>query len=182
MVNTGSPPKSMMARFRPSNRGAVIPLNRKPRRKFLTKGFYISRDLPQLPKPSSELKRVLIQFNNENLKQCTKRKRRLVSKKRGKMNAFMAFRAFYSRCIFSSERQRQLSILLSKFWAKDTDQEVWRRYAHEYNNDNTLEDFIEWLCKALNIKLNDDESPEQIISINPYNPVDVEDVFFVNPK
>lgn len=171
-------PKSMTARFRPTKKSNKTNLHPKPPKSFTVENYYVSA-LPNLPKPSPELKRTLIEFNNEVLRESTrKRKKQTIYTKKGKINGFMAFRAFYSRSIFSSERQRQLSVLLSKVWAKDSNQGVWNRYADEYNKDERKLYFVEWLCDALSIEVKSEVS-HQYTSKEPSRSGEVEDIFAV---
>lgn len=174
-------PKSMTARIRTKRIKKNSLPDAKPLKAFLNKNYYFC-ELPPLPKPSPELKQALIDLNDENpLDVSRKSKKRHLSSRNGRMNAFTAFRAFYSRSISSIERQRRLSTLLSKIWFDDPHKDVWKRYAFEYNNDNQLMDFVSWLCHSLNIN-SEKKVSNQYTHIDPTNPVDVEDVFIINDK
>lgn len=112
---------------------------------------YYTTTFPPLPKPSQELKQVLITFN-EFSKTIPNSKKSTKIKKFKKINGFFAFRSFYSRFIKGSELQRRLSKELGVLWKKEVCKDVWVRYAYEYSKLEPQKGFVEWLCERLNIQ------------------------------
>lgn len=127
---------------------------------------YSITDLPSLPKATPKLKTLLLSFNQRSIHEGSRRRRK---KKFSKINAFFAFRSFYSHCIATAEHQRELSLRLSSVWNEEIDKDVWRKYADEYNQSKRNCSFNEWLCQA-NEK--EEIKPFEILSI-----INVEDVF-----
>lgn len=119
-------------------------------------------EIPPLPEPSPGLKEVLERFNgNGENARCRRsqvevpflgHKKRSRSKTGHRLNGFMAFRSFYSRSVFDAEYQRQLSSILGSLWKNEPKQDVWNRYAIEYNSRASKEDFIEWLTRVLGLE------------------------------
>lgn len=161
--------------------------------------FFFS-DLPSLPFPSTDLQDVLVKYNQMNdggsyvdslfnplsIKKKSRRCK-LRSNKTKCLNGFLAFRSFYSRSIFNVDHQRQLSSLLGKLWRKEPNQEVWNRYAIEYNNQASNQDFVGWLCMALGLQLRNIEFPfinkvknEKWLFSSRNNDNAVEDIYYVN--
>ena len=119
-------------------------------------------DMPPLPEPSPGLKEVLEKFNGNGETARNRRsqvefpllghKKRSRSKAGHRLNGFMAFRSFYSRSVYDADHQRQLSSLLGSLWKNEPKQDVWNRYAIEYNSRASKEDFIEWLTRVLGLE------------------------------
>lgn len=119
--------------------------------------FFLS-SAPKIPECSEELKNLLDTFLSGSLdtkrakldSQTSKRKAKSKITKPKKFNGFFAFRSYYSRSINDVVYQRSLSRKLAQLWAIEPNQDVWNRYAIEYNR--SLDDlpFCEWLEKTLN--------------------------------
>jgi hypothetical protein len=85
----------------------------------------------------------------DNIPQSSKEIEEEQKKPRTRLNGFIAFRAFYSQDICDPTNQRELSKALSKVWSESEElQQVWTRYAAEYNSqypDNSTTPFVTWL-------------------------------------
>lgn len=151
-------------------------------------------ELPPLPEPSPGLQDVLERYNEKRgsdcsgqfLFSCSNHKRKSRSKTGHRLNGFMAFRSFYSRSVFDVEHQRQLSSILGSLWKNEPRQDVWNRYAIEYNSRATKEDFIEWLTRTLGLEVLSLSNPStNIVKNNKWqfssNTQDcsVEDIYYV---
>lgn len=120
---------------------------------------FSSTDIPDLPIPSSSLKKLLFEFNNlaqdENIIKhpslARKKTKTLISYK---INGFIAFRSFYAKSIPNPVYQRKLSRSLADIWSEEENKEVWERYSQMYKvskaylNNKT---FVEWLCERLKL-------------------------------
>ena len=118
--------------------------------------FYIS-STPTIPESSLELKNLLHSYDNiaicsssgESSKSGTSPKKLIKVKtkisKPKRLNGFIAFRSYYSKSINNPSLQRQLSKELAQLWLKEPQQNIWKRYAIEYNRSCENVPFIEWL-------------------------------------
>ncbi|CAY72149.1 uncharacterized protein PAS_chr4_1001 [Komagataella phaffii GS115] len=61
-----------------------------------------------------------------------------------RINAFIAFRSYYSRQVNDYNKQISISRLLSVAW-KNENKELWRSYALLYNSSNSNIPFVDWL-------------------------------------
>lgn len=148
--------------------------------------------LPPLPQPSEHLKSVLLTINNMDHSNMSATASRPSFSGKGrkvqcaKINGFFAFRSFYAKSIKNIHYQRILSSLLSAAWKAEESKETWRRYAIIYNESRRDSDFVQWLCKSLNLYESGGDKVEindGIIQTGNYNLMDihVEDVYLV-PK
>lgn len=154
----------MVSKFRArKNKDIVI-----CKQRTFQEAYFINENLPPLPIPSPALRQLLLKFNGNSSKSrvsIKKAKSRTpkLRKKKKVINAFIAFKSFYSKCIGGIKRQRRITTLLAEIWEKDIDKQIWKRYAFEYNKSDRDDNFIDWLCKAMNIQ-DKQESPENFSS------------------
>lgn len=160
-------PKRFTSRFTVSKtvrkingKGKVEPIDRaKSRNKSVQVVFF--SDFPSLPTPSMDLQKILVKFNQDQIEgnlwksntNMSLRKNKSRWKKTRCLNAFIAFRSFYSRSISNVEQQRQLSKLLGELWKNEPNQAIWNRYAIEYNSLSVNQEFVDWLLTALGLDL-----------------------------
>lgn len=118
--------------------------------------FFLS-SAPKIPECSKELKSLLNKFLSESSEtKQTKidpkesKRKKTKSTKSKKFNGFFAFRSYYSKSINNVVYQRSLSKKLANLWAIEPNQDVWNRYAIEYNRSLDDSPFCEWLEKTLN--------------------------------
>nr|BBD18017.1 putative transcription factor [Ogataea minuta] len=118
--------------------------------------YFMASELPQLPDASPTLRKLLNDYRSQNSSLVTSRKRkkspgsnritkRSTSKRRRSLNGFMAFRSFYSQNIDTYKSQKDLSSALAKVWNLEKNQNIWNRYAAEYNISCTTASFVSWL-------------------------------------
>lgn len=161
---------------------------------FQSTCMFASNKLPDIPEPPSYLKEIIDALRIESAHSNAAKKKR-IPKKQGaknapdriyqkktktKLNAFMAYRAFYSRDIFSTQNQRKLSGSLSKAWAEEKGQLVWKRYATEYNvhaEKFPNVPFVEWLMKTTG-KETDQEKENRTWTQNAKSGLRVQDIYF----
>lgn len=77
----------------------------------------------------------------QHIEKRTKRPKSYMSKR---INAFIAFRSYYSRQVNDYDEQISISRFLSVAW-KNENKELWRSYALLYNSSNSNIPFVDWL-------------------------------------
>lgn len=120
--------------------------------------FYNS--LPDLPAVSNkflQFLQTLPRGNTANQKKLTHKSH----KKRTNLNAFMAFRAYYSRFVLETSAQALLSRKLAEFWFSETNRDIWEIYASEYCRRKEDLSFVNWLQKELKIEENFPNHPQK---------------------
>lgn len=157
-------------------------------------GMFACSKLPDIPEPPAFLRVVIDELKSElgsgSIVPKKKRLPKKVNKKslkqdgpkkaKTKLNAFMAYRAFYSRDIFSTQSQRKLSSSLSKAWAEEESQLIWKRYATEYNAQTSQfpnVPFVEWLMKTTGSETDEQKENREWMQ-NVKSGLRIQDIFF----
>lgn len=114
--------------------------------------FFLS-SFPELPAESVTVMQTLDKLKQKSLtyKRIKPKRQYSVNRRRGKtsLNGFMAYRAYYSKDVDIPKLQIELSRLLASYWKKTKNQQVWNRYAQEFNASTRSLPFLEWLNEAL---------------------------------
>lgn len=111
-------------------------------------------NIPAMPAASTELEQLLRSFGTSTTafrksKNFLKRNRGPHARKKRKVNGFIAFRAFYSRSIPGTARQRDLSSKLAQIWKSEPNSHIWNLYAIHYNATGGNKLFLAWLDESL---------------------------------
>lgn len=140
------------------------------------------QNLPHIPQPSEELRRILRSCEGAlSAPEIEKRKFRK-RKGKGKLNGFIAFRAFYTKAIKDPKLQIQLSQILSKVWENEPNRSIWNCYALRYNETANGEEFMHWLYRNLGlIKDSGIHSHQVSRACKSHILSNVEDVFLETP-
>ncbi|KAH3666367.1 hypothetical protein OGAPHI_003546 [Ogataea philodendri] len=146
-------------------------------------------DFPRIPAESPYLQSLLKTYVQTQSKSCVRTKRRKNSdgnrlrnsKSRRGINGFMAFRSYYSRRVSNYHAQKLLSRALAKAWIFEKNQDIWSRYAIEYNHSHSETSFSEWLQNILmseeSLSSCDKDGGRSWSEVTTMSDIVVEDVF-----
>ncbi|KAK9446924.1 uncharacterized protein V1518DRAFT_422470 [Limtongia smithiae] len=91
------------------------------------------------------------------------------------INAFIGFRAYYSRTL-PRMHQHKLSSILSRAWASYKDKDFWTRHTVLYCAEPRECRFVDWLLKSVTPPDLSTEFTAQLASISPTMPVPPQDM------
>ncbi|ODQ80461.1 hypothetical protein BABINDRAFT_195843 [Babjeviella inositovora NRRL Y-12698] len=113
----------------------------------LNVNIFPTNPLPNIPPAPDELTELIQKYKITNPKTqgSDDGLKTGVSPKKKKLNAFMAFRSYYTKFICNATSQRELSIRLAGLWKTYKHQKVWQRYCAQYNSTDRIESFFDWL-------------------------------------
>lgn len=154
-------PGKFTSRFRTSVQSNSKDLTAKP---GAQNNCFLVAKLPALPLLADELKALMLKFEILSTYLIAKPKKR--PKKRTKefrkINAFIAYRSFYTTAVTDAKLQRDLSVMLAETWKNERRKDVWQMYAASYNEtaarETSILGFVDWLCERLNLRFPEEEA------------------------
>lgn len=147
-------PKELTTRFRSS----VQPKpSRYQSRQHGEKACFLAAELPLIPELSEDLRVLMVEFDllNSVDSRLHQNRRKKPIRMLKKINAFIAYRSFYTTSVVNPKHQTELSKQLAATWKTEHRKDVWRLYATLYNEavarGEVVINFVQWLRESLEL-------------------------------
>lgn len=164
-------PKELTTRFRSSVQSTP---SKYQSRLHGEKAFFLAAGLPLIPELSDDLRALMVEFDllNKIEPQPYRSKPKRPMKQLKRINAFFAYRSFYTTSVVNPKHQTELSKKLGVTWKTENRKDVWRLYATLYNEAvarrEVIVNFVQWLCDSLTLS---DSASGTLTAIDPAEPV-----------